>query len=78
MIKLYKIFLLLLIFSFLSTYNPLELNSNTKENNSFLPLIKKDKISLKNNENESFIKLAQDIWDSSISDEDGNPEWMGL
>ena len=49
-----------------------------KENNSFLPLIQKDKISLKNNENESFIKLAQDIWDSSISNADGNPEWIGI
>jgi len=38
MIKLYKIFLLLLIFTFLSTYNPLELNSNTKENNSFFEI----------------------------------------
>ena len=49
-----------------------------KENNSFFPLIKKDKISLTNSENESIIKLAQDIWDASISDENGNPEWIGI
>jgi hypothetical protein len=38
MIKLYKIFLLLLILTFLSTYNPLEFNSNIKENNSFFEI----------------------------------------
>ncbi len=50
----------------------------SEENNSFLPLIKEDKILLINNKNESIIKLAQDIWDSSVLDNNGNPEWIGI
>ncbi len=52
--------------------------NKSKENNSFFSFIKKDKISLNNNKNESAIKLAQDLWDASISDENGNPEWIGI
>ena len=55
--KIYRIFLLLTILIFLSTYNPIELNENLKKNNNFFKvekieifnnyLIKKEKIKKK-------------------------------